>query len=191
MKWEILTFHSTQSVITQLKYYKQKVINDPCFKIPDSVSRLRQAQFKVSEFASVHWNDPYRHLCRINIVAWKRVDETRKCYIFTFAHKHSMQAKLRRYPLVYRPKYGCNLPVRPEKNNTLRLYHNQAEKLELTWHWNHGLCNKLVKLQKMFKSLTNLHKMKFDSDGKGSKNGNLESSSNRWSRSLIILFRTS
>jgi hypothetical protein len=37
-----------QLAITQLRYYKQKVANDPCYKIPDSVFRLRQAQFKVS-----------------------------------------------------------------------------------------------------------------------------------------------
>lgn len=36
-----------QAAIMQLQNYKQRILLDPCYKIPLSVFRLRQAQFKV------------------------------------------------------------------------------------------------------------------------------------------------
>jgi len=35
-----------QTAIMQLKYHRQRIAKDPCYKIPQSVFRLRQAQFK-------------------------------------------------------------------------------------------------------------------------------------------------
>ena len=41
-----------KEAIVQLKYYKQKIVMDPCYKIPQSVFRLRQAQFKVLRYSN-------------------------------------------------------------------------------------------------------------------------------------------
>lgn len=35
-----------ETAIMQLKYHRQRIAKDPCYKIPQSVFRLRQAQFK-------------------------------------------------------------------------------------------------------------------------------------------------
>lgn len=46
-----------KEAIVQLKYYKQKIVMDPCYKIPQSVFRLRQAQFKDKHKRSKHSDD--------------------------------------------------------------------------------------------------------------------------------------
>ena len=37
------TQYVLQTAITQLEYYKKRIATDPCYKIPRSVFRLRQA----------------------------------------------------------------------------------------------------------------------------------------------------
>lgn len=45
-KWKQILI--TKDAISQLSHYRHRILIDPNFRIPDSVFRLRQAQFKVS-----------------------------------------------------------------------------------------------------------------------------------------------